>query len=396
LATSVDMDNIPAKILPGTIEYYLFRISKKSQVIYLALAAMVLIALLALPFVYVVVSVSAPGFITTQYEHQSLFAPASGKVLFSGIRSNKRVSRGDTLLIIDTNVSSAHLGSLNIKKEENNQSIHDLLMLVKLDSVTLVNGHPSLITSRYRADFESFQKRYLHQSILVNKRIRDHQRVKHLFNQEVVSGLEYDTSLFELEQELTTLGLFFRQQVNSWQNDLTSRLAQQAAIDAEIKNLIEEINKRFLVSPFDGTILISTDIQEGTFLVANQRLGELSPDGELIISAMVPPINSGYLYESQKVKVQVDAYNYNQWGMLEAFVMDISGDILFDPSGNFPYYRVRCQVLTDSLVHRNGSIALIKKGMTVNCRFIQSRESLFTLLVKRADNWLNPSVKNQQ
>jgi membrane fusion protein, peptide pheromone/bacteriocin exporter len=391
------MDYIPTQLIPGTIEFHLFRISKKSQAVYLTMAFMVMVTIISLPFIYVDVSVSAPGFITTQFEQQSLFAPSHGKVVFSRIRSNARVLTGDTLLIIDSKVPKAHMESCNLRKEENKQSIHDLLLLVSLDSLILAKGLPSLVTLRYAADFNSFRKKYLHQSLLVNKRLNDHRRIARLFNQDVVSQLEYETSLFDSKQELTTLEFFFRQQINIWQNDLTARMAEQAVIEAELSNIAEEINKKYLLAPLDGTIIISSDVPIGSYLFLNQRLGELSPEADLIVSAMVFPVNSGYLYKGQKIRVQVDAYNYNQWGMLEANVLDVSDDILFEPVNNLPYYRVRCEIGNDSLVHRNGSIGRVKKGMTVNCRFIQSRESLFTLLVKRADNWLNPSSnKNLQ
>jgi ABC-type bacteriocin/lantibiotic exporter with double-glycine peptidase domain len=149
------MNLIPSQIIPGTIEFYLFRISRKSQAIYLSLALMVVIIISLLPFIYVDVSVSAPGIITTQFEQQTLYAPSQGKITFSRIKANEKVTRGDTLLILDSNVLSAHLGSLEIQNEENNQSIHDLLLLVNMDSLQTITGIPRLITSKYKTEFES-------------------------------------------------------------------------------------------------------------------------------------------------------------------------------------------------------------------------------------------------
>jgi membrane fusion protein, peptide pheromone/bacteriocin exporter len=384
---------IPSQLIPGTIEFYLFKISSRSQAIYLTFCIIVLMVMCSLPFVYIDVSVSAPGIITTQFEQQTLYAPSQGKIIFSRIKANEKVVRGDTLLILDSKVLSAHLGSLEIQSEENNQSINDLLLLVNMDSLQTITGIPRLITSKYKTEFESFRKKYIHQATLVNKKLRDHRRIEHLHRQDVVSPLEYETSHFDAEQENLMLGYFFRQQINYWQNDLTGRIAEQAVIEAEISNIVEETGKKYLLAPMDGTIIISTDIPIGSFLSLNQRLGELSPDADVIVSAMVFPINSGYLYEGQKVRIQIDAYNYNQWGMVEATLLDISDDILFDPIKNLPYYKVRCELMDDILIHRNGSVGRIKKGMTVNCRFIQNRENLFNLIVKRTDDWLNPSTK---
>jgi len=383
---------LPAQLITGTIEYYLFKISARSQSIYLIFCMMMLLMLCSLPLIYIDVSVSTPGILTTQFEQQTLYAPSQGQIIYSRIKANERVVRGDTLLILDSKVLTAHLGSLKIQDEENQQSINDLLLLVKMDSLHTITGIPGLSTSKYKTEFESFRKKYNHQATLVNKKLRDYRRIQHLHNQEVVSPLEYETSHFDAEQEMLMLGYFFRQQINYWQNDLTGRIAEQAVIEAEISNIVDETGKKYLLAPMDGTIIISADIPIGSYLSLHQRLGELSPDADMIVSAMVVPINSGYLFEGQKVRIQVDAYNYNQWGMVEATLMDISDDILFDPVRNLPYYKVRCELVNDVLVHRNGSVGRLKKGMTVNCRFIQNRENLFNLIVKRADNWLNPST----
>jgi HlyD family secretion protein len=386
------MDYLPSQIIPGTKEYYLFKVSQKSQAIYLTLSLLVITVMVLLPFIYVDVSVSAPGFITTQYEQQSLTAPSGGRVLFSRIISNERVEKGDTLLILDQEVLNAHLRTLTERNKENKESIRDLDALVSIDSILLVEGNISLVSSRYASDLESFRRQYLHHILLVNKYLVDYERSRILFHQDVLAKTEYESTLFLVREELAKLEAMLQQKITVWQDDLTARLVQQRVINAEISNLRDEMQRKFLLAPMDGTILISADVQVGSNITVNQRLGELSPDAELIVSAMVVPVNAGYLYEGQNVKVQIDAYNYNQWGLLEGSVIDLSDDVLIDQLTNTPYYRVNCKLLSDTLTHRNGAVGKMKKGMTANVRFIQSRESLFTLLIKRADSWLNPSV----
>lgn len=312
--------------------------------------------------------------------------------MFSRIISNERVKKGDTLLILDQEVLDAQYIALSERQKENEESIHDLLALVKMDSMSLVGGTISPATSKYSSDFESFRRQYLQHVLQANKKLVDYDRNKVLFHQDVLAKSEYELTLFLAREELARLGSMLQQKINVWQDDLTARFIQQRAISAEISNLRDEMQRRYLLSPMDGTILISTDVQVGSSLIANQRLGELSPDAELVVSAMVVPLNAGYLHVGQEVKVQVDAYNYNQWGLLGGSVLEISDDVLIDQLTNTPYYRVYCKLLSDTLTHRNGAVGRMKKGMTANVRFIQSRESLFTLLVKRADSWLNPSV----
>ncbi len=385
------MNYIPSFIVPHTIDYYLFKISHKSQAIYLTFAFVIVFIMASLPLIYVDVTVSESGSIDTRIERQMLHSPSEGFVVYSTIQSNKKVQAGDTLLIIDSQAPVSQLTALFLRKNENNQSIKDLYILVTLDSTRLANNDVSLESSGYITAFSSFRRKYLNQHNNVNNRISNHGRMEYLFHREVVSEKEYEASLFALEQELAILNHLLLHQVNVWQNDLNDRLAQQAIIEAEICNLEQEVKKRYLIAPLDGSIISSADVKAGRYLSLNQKIAELSPAGHLIVTALVNPINAGYLHEMQKVRIQVDAYNYNQWGMLDAVIYDISDDVIIDPITNKPYYRVRCDLFSDSLVHRNGAVGKLKKGMTVRCRFVQGRVSLFDLLVKRADNWLNPA-----
>jgi len=42
------------------------------------------------------------------------------------------------------------------------------------------------------------------------------------------------------------------------------------------------------------------------------------------------PADIGLLHENQQVRIQVDAFNYNEWGMLEGRIIDISDDMIVE------------------------------------------------------------------
>lgn len=111
----------------------------------------------------------------------------------------------------------------------------------------------------------------------------------------------------------------------------------------------------------------------------------------MIAETYVLPRDIGLLRVGTKARFQVDAYNYNQWGMVSGSVLSISNDIFME-NGKQPYFKVRCLLDQHQLKLKNGYVGKIKKGMTLQARFFVTRRTLFQLLYDKADDWLNPNV----
>ena len=122
-----------------------------------------------------------------------------------------------------------------------------------------------------------------------------------------------------------------------------------------------------------------------------KSLGEISPDSGLIAETYVAPKDIGLLKIGTKARFQIDAYNYNEWGMATGKITSISSDI-FMQNGAQPFFKVRCLLDKNSLNLKNGYVGKIKKGMTLQARFFVTRRTLFQLLYDKADDWLNPNV----
>jgi membrane fusion protein, peptide pheromone/bacteriocin exporter len=177
-----------------------------------------------------------------------------------------------------------------------------------------------------------------------------------------------------------------------WQNDLALRLDEKKRLSAEIELKQEELNHRIITSPISGTVIKSSDIQPGSIVTPGQQLAEISPDGNLLAIFFVNPADIGFLRKGQKVKLQVDAFNYHQWGMLETEIHEISKDLVSD--GSTAFFRVRCQTYRTLLSTRNGAESEVSKGMTFTARVMVTRRSLFNLLFDKADQWINPYHNN--
>ncbi|MFH6996221.1 HlyD family efflux transporter periplasmic adaptor subunit, partial [Flavobacterium sp. FlaQc-48] len=147
--------------------------------------------------------------------------------------------------------------------------------------------------------------------------------------------------------------------------------------------------------PVSGTIENYSGIQKGSFINASQPIATISSTDQLIVECNVSPNDIGLIRKNQKVKFQLDAFNYNQWGLLEGKVIDIDRNITLQNDQAF--FKVRCALKSKTLQLKSGYQANVSKGMTLTTRYIITRRSLFDLLFDKIDNWLNPKqISNNQ
>ena len=147
-------------------------------------------------------------------------------------------------------------------------------------------------------------------------------------------------------------------------------------------------------SPASGNLEQFSGIYKGNYISIGQRIAIISPDGKLCLDVYVALRDIAFIKKGQSVNVQIDALNYNEWGVLHGKVTDISSDMTDDGNGNY-YYMVKCSLDNNFLSLRDtGRRAFIKKGMSATAHFIVTRQSLLSLLYKNIDEWANPTQYN--
>ena len=371
------------------METYLIKIATRSRIIYWIIIGVVVFGVAVLPFIYVDVSVQARGYFQSDIEKQVVFTPFQGKVVFTSIRNGDRVAKGDTLLVIDSETIRAQKAALIQRKAENDSYISDLKKLTKIDSLENMPAHEGLITQRYQAEFANLRSQQTIQFQKYQKKRKEHERNELLYNQEIIPETDYENSLFVLSSEKDNLNQILLYQKSIWQSDLALRRNEGVKMLADLEQFTEELNNRMVLVPTDGEIIQSSDIQTGSIVGPGQKIAEISPDGELVATCFVKPADIGLIHEKQQVKIQVDAFNYNEWGMLQGDIIDISDDMIVE-NGSMAYFRIKCKPDQTFLSLRNGHKAYIKKGMSLNTRIVVIRRSLYNLLFDKADKWFNP------
>ena len=180
----------------------------------------------------------------------------------------------------------------------------------------------------------------------------------------------------------------------------TQQKTQQLAVEitqikgkiTETKNLLvtaqAQLKSKFLKSPIDGTIL-SLDLQNiGKVVQAGQTLAEIAPLGEpLVLSAILPNKEAGFLETGMSAQVKFDAYPYQDYGVIPSKVISISPDAESDDRLG-EVYRVEVSLERDHITDNQKPIKL-KAGQTASVDIIIRRRRILDVL-------LDPIRKLQQ
>jgi HlyD family secretion protein len=388
------MELIPSKLTDYTLESYLIRISTRSRMIYWIIILLVAGGIALLPFIYVDVSIQTRGYFQSEIEKQKVYTPFNGKILYTSIKNGKRVRKGDTLLVIDSETIKAQKKAIEEKLNENSSAIADLVMLNLLEG-TDANLHVSSFrTERYYIEYSNMLKTLAIQNQKFQRIKSEHERNIILYSKELIPDSEFEKSLYSFRTEEENLNQIIIYQKTLWHADLMQRKNNVHSFRAELQHCDEELNNRVLRATISGEIIQSADIQKGTVVGLNQPVAEISPDGDLIATCYVNPSDVGLIKPSQNVRIMVDALNHNEWGLLEATITEISDDMIIDNNSN-AYFRVRCKPDKTCLSLKNGVTTELKKGMSLNARIVVTRRSLFNLLFDKTDKWFNPYIKKE-
>jgi len=389
------MKLIPFVLMDYSIECYLMRITLRSRMIYWLIILLVILGISILPFIYVDVSVQAGGFFQSEIEKQIIFAPFQGKITYTSIRNGNNIRKGDTLLIIDSETTRALKNSLQDKIMSNNKAITDLKTLISIDNPDNKLESEEFCLGKYYVEYSNMLRLW---RIQLNKfqRIKsEYERNKLLYKQEIIPDIEFENSLFTYRTEEESLNQILIYHKSIWQTDLMKRENDASTLIADMHRCSEELNNRIVLAPVSGEIIQSIDIQEGTIVSLNQQIAEISPEGQLIATCFVTPDDIGLININQNVRIQVDAYNYNEWGFLNASIIDISDDMILQ-DGSTSYFRIRCIPEKTFLTLKNGFKADIKKGMSFTARIVLIKRSLFNLIFDKTNKWFNPYLINKK
>jgi HlyD family secretion protein len=380
----------PAGFLEHTSEHHLAPHTRKSQIVYIAIIVSLIAGVGLLPFLYVDVSVKSFGSLRAATQLSILKAASSGfvKTIYAG--ENMEVRKGQLLFEVQSPLLEEKERFLKMKLEEIDLFMHDLLQVKDSRNGDVSKVWDKLSTPLYRQSVSDYRQKLSERQVRYQKVKTDFNRNKKLFDEKVIAPAEFENFKFELDKAQGDLDLLRQAQLSIWLQDLRAYEKEAADYRNQLDQLIQEKKNLNIKAPISGTLQSLAGIYPGSPVFTNQDLAQISPDTSLLAIVYVSPNDIGLLREGMEVRMQITAFNYNQWGLLPGKLKEISNDIQI--RNEQPVFEVRCTLNKDHLSLKNGYKGKLKKGMNLQARFVVTRRSLWDLLYDKVDNWINPNI----
>ncbi len=368
----------------NSAEYYLYENRIGSKIIYKTILAAILLIIVSLPFIYVDITISAASTVRPELEKSTITAAVSEFVDSVYVKEGAKLHKGDIILTQRALKDNSQHRFQSDKEKELFCRINDFEKLSQ-----------GIVPSRFfstavREDYIHYQSQYHQVDVDREQYEIEWRKNKVLFDKGLISESEYNGVYYRYTSKRNELDVLKKNQKSIWSNNLYECRMQLKDVSATNETLVADKQLYVVKSPVDGTLEQFTGIYKGSNLTAGQQIAVVSPGGRLCLACYVSPRDIAFITKGMGVRIQIEALNYNEWGVINGHVMDIASDLT--TIDNVYYYKVRCTLDKDYLELRHSTKkAYIKKGMSATAHFIVTRQSLFTLIYKNIDEWANPT-----
>lgn len=382
------MDNaqiLPSEWINDTLENYLSRRKAKSNIIYAVAIVFVMTCIVLLPFIYVDVSVEGTGKVRPKTERSTIIAPVTEIVDEVYVKEGDAVVKGQPILKFRTDNTDVKINYQRSQQNDFLSQCHDLEFLVK-------GSCPQTFKSSNREqEYYSMVAQCAQMKTDIRHLKTEWLRNKALYDDKLISEEEYEKYYYQYLDKQNELKTLVENKHATWETDLNNLHQQIREAHSNIEGDVSDKHMLILRAPVSGTVENFSGIYPGIPVQAGTSLAVISPKAPLYVEAFVKPKDIAFIRPNMTAKIQIDALNYNEWGMLEGKVESVSSDYVVDSSNNY-LFKVRVRLdknyLTDDRTHQRG---YIKKGMTAVVRFMVTKKSLFDLLYQSMDSWVNPT-----
>jgi len=373
---------IPVQTTQNLSVFYLSK-QKSGSVIYLLVMLVFTVGIAVLPFINIPITFQSRGQIRPITESNTIVSSFPARIKKVNITENQTVQKGETLLMLNTDKLEEQIQLNQTQLTEKKNFITDLTELTQSKYNCKVN------TLVYQKELQQYREQLQGLNSKQHYFKQEYNRSEKLFDKGVIAAMEHHQKEYDYQNSTITTTNFKNNKLSKWQNTLQQYIQDTVNLNSQIQQLKEDKKQYIIKAPITGTIKNYSGIKAGNFVIPNQTIAEISPNGNLIVECYVSPKDIGYLKEKMLVNFQVDAYNYNQWGLAKGQVTEIFNDITI--INEQPIFRVRCKLITEQMQLKNGFLGQLKKGMTLTARFKVTERTLWQLLYDSMDDWLNPT-----
>ena len=182
------------------------------------------------------------------------------------------------------------------------------------------------------------------------------------------------------EAEARRIQLEASQKIQQLEVEITQLQAKISEATHSLNIAKTKLQDKHLRAPIRGTVLSLNLKNEGEVVEPGQTLAEIAPDNvPLVVSAVLPNQEAGFVKPGMPVQVKLDAYPYQDYGIIPGQVTQISADSETDEQLG-EIYRLEVKLEQDG-ISKNQQVIPFKAGQTVSADIIIRNRRIIDVLL---------------
>ena len=154
-----------------------------------------------------------------------------------------------------------------------------------------------------------------------------------------------------------------------------------SALKESLASMRDRAQRTDIRSPVDGIVKVLNVNTVGGVIRPGMDLIEIVPlEDTLLVEARVRPADIGFVLPDMPAKVKITAFDYTDYGSMEAVVVDISPDTIVDEKGE-SFYQILVRTEKNYLGTEEKPL-FIKPGMVAQVDIISGDRSILEYLLK--------------
>ncbi len=224
-------------------------------------------------------------------------------------------------------------------------------------------------------------KEYLFEA---EQRLRDRQRTitetQGNLDKTLVEIDRSQSGLSEKMAEANRSRLMMLQQIKELEIKLTELDSQFNESRVLLESAKTKLKQRFLYAPVAGVVSTLNLRQSGEVVQPGQPIAEIAPVGKpLVLSTVLPNQEAGFVKVGMPVQIKLDAYPFQEYGVISGRVMTISPDSKLDERRG-QVYRVDIELLQHQ-INAKGQTIQFKPGQTAAAEIVTRQRRIADVLL---------------
>ena len=325
--------------------------------------------------------IPAPIVVTSQNPPEKIQARINSKIEKIFIKDQKLVKKDEILMVLQSSgnyldilklkkiidftnskniskfpiaeTSSFKLGELQSDYNSFAKAFREEQLFYRLKPYSPENLAANQSISEYKSRIETTKQQFKLEKAKFDLTKTNFQRSQNLFNQGVISKMELENEkikYLQAEQSLKNLSISLSQLEEGINNVsktksgvLINNEKDKINYSSQTIQLLEQLRKSLtqweqnylLVSSTYGTVSFQQFYGENQFIKAGDAIVSIIPKDKMAVVGrmFIPTTNSGKVAKGQKVLIKLDNYRYQEYGIIEGRVQNIS--LTPDDNGNY-------------------------------------------------------------